>query len=55
MNSLTRQRYISTSIWSDDWFDSLSEREKLVYFYLLTNEHTNAAGVYQCTLGDYIL
>ncbi|MDR1902926.1 MAG: hypothetical protein LBQ88_11670, partial [Treponema sp.] len=50
MNSLTKQRYISTSIWSDDWFDSLSEREKLVYFYLLTNEHTNAAGVYQCTL-----
>jgi hypothetical protein len=50
MNSLTKQRYISTSIWSDDWFDSLSEREKLVYFYLLTNEHTNPAGVYQCTL-----
>lgn len=50
MNGVTKQRYISTSIWSDDWFDSLSEREKLVYFYLLTNEHTNAAGVYQCTL-----
>ena len=50
MNILTKQRYISTSIWSDDWFDSLTEREKLVYFYLLTNEHTNAAGVYQCTL-----
>jgi hypothetical protein len=50
MNNLTKQRYISTSIWSDDWFDSLSEREKLVYFYLLTNEHTNPAGVYQCTL-----
>ncbi len=50
MNGTTKQRYISTSIWSDDWFDSLSEREKLVYFYLLTNEHTNAAGVYQCTL-----
>jgi hypothetical protein len=50
MTSQTKQRYISTSIWSDDWFDSLSEREKLVYFYLLTNEHTNPAGVYQCTL-----
>jgi len=50
MNGTTKQRYISTSIWADDWFDSLSEREKLVYFYLLTNEHTNAAGVYQCTL-----
>lgn len=50
MNNTTKQRYISTSIWADDWFDSLTEREKLVYFYLLTNEHTNAAGVYQCTL-----
>ncbi|MDR1176111.1 MAG: hypothetical protein LBK83_11655 [Treponema sp.] len=50
MDRSTKQRYISTSIWSDDWFDSLSEREKLVYFYLLTNEHTNPAGVYQCTL-----
>ena len=50
MNGTTKQRYISTSIWDDDWFDSLSEREKLAYFYLLTNPHTNAAGVYQCTL-----
>lgn len=50
MNATTKQRYISTSIWDDDWFDSLTEREKLVYFYLLTNPHTNAAGVYQCTL-----
>ena len=50
MNIMTKQRYISTSIWDDDWFDSLSEREKLVYFYLLTNTRTNIAGVYQCTL-----
>ncbi|MDR2803529.1 MAG: hypothetical protein LBB22_04485, partial [Treponema sp.] len=50
MNSQTKQRYISTSIWSDDWFDSLSEREKLVYFYLLTNERSNIVGIYPCTL-----
>ena len=50
MNANTKQRYISTAIWDDDWFDSLSVLEKLVYFYLLTNTHTNAAGVYQCTL-----
>lgn len=50
MNVMTKQRYISTTIWDDDWFDSLSEREKLAYLYLLTNPHTNAAGVYQCTL-----
>jgi hypothetical protein len=52
MDKLTKQRYISTSIWSDDWYDSLSKIEKLFYFYLLTNQHTNPAGIYPCTLRD---
>ncbi|MDR3191612.1 MAG: hypothetical protein LBT87_00950 [Treponema sp.] len=50
MDSTTKQRYISTSIWSDEWFDSLSTLEKLIYFHLLTNEFTNAAGVYHISL-----
>jgi hypothetical protein len=50
MDSTTKQRYISTSIWSDEWFDSLSTQEKLIYFHLLTNEFTNAAGVYHFSL-----
>ena len=50
MNSTTKQRYISTSIWSDTWFDSLSGTEKLIYFYLLTNVHTNPAGIYPFAL-----
>jgi hypothetical protein len=50
MNSQTKQRYISTSIWSDDWFDGLTPIEKLVYFYLLTNERSNIVGIYPCTL-----
>jgi hypothetical protein len=50
MDSTTKQRYISTSIWSDEWFDSLSALEKLIYFHLLTNEFTNAAGVYHFSL-----
>lgn len=44
------QRYISSSFWSDDWVDSLSIKEKLVYMYLLTNECTNVAGVYKITI-----
>ena len=44
------QRYISSSFWSDDWVDSLSIPEKLLYMYLLTNEHTNVAGVYKITI-----
>jgi len=46
----TKQRYISTSIWTDEWFDSLSGKEKLIYFNLLTNTQTNAAGVYPLLL-----
>jgi hypothetical protein len=44
------QRYISSSFWSDDWVDSLSVHEKLIYMYLLTNENTNIAGVYRITI-----
>jgi hypothetical protein len=44
------QRYISSSFWSDDWVDSLSVQEKLIYMYLLTNENTNIAGVYKITV-----
>jgi hypothetical protein len=50
MDGSTKQRYISTSIWSDEWFDSLSSMEKLIYFNLLTNIHTNVAGVYPFAL-----
>jgi hypothetical protein len=50
VDSTTKQRYISTSIWSDAWFDSLSTLEKLIYLHLLTNEFTNAAGVYHFSL-----
>jgi len=50
MDGTTKQRYISTSIWADGWFDSLSVMEKLIYFYLLTNNHTTIAGVYPLAL-----
>lgn len=44
------QRYISSSFWSDDWVDSLSVLEKLLYLYLLTNECTTICGVYKITI-----
>ena len=48
---MAKQRYISTSIWDDDWFvEELNRDEKLFYFYLLTNEHTNIAGIYKISL-----
>jgi len=48
---MAKQRYISTSIWDDSWFiEKLNDSEKLFYFYLLTNEHTNIAGIYKISL-----
>lgn len=48
---MAKQRYISTSIWDDDWFvEQLNVPEKLFYFYLLTNEHTNIAGIYKISI-----
>jgi hypothetical protein len=48
---MAKQRYISTSIWDDDWFvEELNVSEKLFYFYLLTNEHTNIAGIYKISI-----
>ena len=48
---MAKQRYISTSIWDDDWFvEELSHEEQLFYFYLLTNEHTNIAGIYKLSI-----
>jgi len=46
----TKQRYISTSIWDDDWFWAQEDSAQKFYFYILTNSMTNVAGVYQITL-----
>ena len=50
MNGLTKQRYISTSFWSDEWVETLTIQEKLLYMYLLTNELTNIAGIYEISI-----
>ena len=47
---MSRQNYISSSFWSDEWIDSLSIKEKLLYLHLMTNECTNVAGVYKITI-----
>lgn len=41
------RRSINTKIWSDEWFESLDQKEKLLWIYLLTNSHTNMLGVYE--------
>jgi hypothetical protein len=42
-----KQRYVSTDIWDEGWFQEIGPSEKLFYIYLLTNTVTNIAGVYQ--------
>ena len=49
-DSTTKQRYISTSIWDDDWFWALDDQGQKLFFYLLTNERTNVAGIYEIAL-----
>jgi len=41
------KRSISTTIWSDEWFESLDSDYKLLWFYLLSNSRTNMIGVYE--------
>lgn len=44
---MAKQRYVNTKFWSDSWVSDLDPVEKLVYIYLLTNERTNIAGIYE--------
>ena len=42
-----KQRYINTRFWNDGYISNLDPVEKLMFIYLLTNEHTNISGVYE--------
>lgn len=45
-----KQRYVNTRFWNDSFVSGLDPVEKLMFIYLLTNEHTNIAGVYELPL-----
>ena len=42
-----KQRYVNTRFWNDTYVSVLDPIEKLLFIYLLTNEHTNISGVYE--------
>ena len=44
---MSKQRYINTKIWEDNWFSNLDQIEQLVFIYLLTNPMTNILGAYE--------
>lgn len=48
--TMSKQRYISTRFWSDNFVSNLEPLERYLFLYLLTNEHTNISGVYEAPL-----
>lgn len=44
---MSKQRYLDTKFWSDGYVEDLDPVEKLLFLYLLTNERTNVAGIYE--------
>lgn len=43
-------RSIDADTWSDPWFSELPPPAKLVFLYLITNHHVNAAGLCEVTM-----
>lgn len=37
-------------MWADEWFETLTPSEKLLWVYLLTNPQTNMLGIYEISL-----
>ncbi len=44
---MSKNRWINTKFWSDGYIGELDAIEKLLFLYLLTNERTTVAGVYE--------
>lgn len=44
---MSKQRYLDTKFWSDSYIEKLDPIEKLLFIYLMTNERTNLAGIYE--------
>lgn len=47
---MSKNRFIDTKFWSDNFVVELNPLEKYLFLYLLTNEHTNIAGIYEIPL-----
>lgn len=48
---MSKQRYIDTRFWSDNWVvEELNPLDRYLFLYLLTNDKTNIAGVYEISV-----
>jgi hypothetical protein len=43
-------RKLHTTFWSDPFVESLSDRQKLFYLYLMSNDKTKQSGIYEISL-----
>lgn len=47
---MAQSRMVNTVFWNDNYIFDLNANEKLVFLYLLTNERTSLAGIYEINL-----
>ena len=47
---MAKNRFINTKFWSDSFVVELNPLDRYLFLYLLTNEHTNIAGIYELPL-----
>jgi len=47
INSMSKQRVVKDSFWSDPYVEDLDPSEKLLFLYLLTNPLCNVAGIFE--------
>jgi len=44
---MAKERIVNTRFWNDGFISNLIPLQKLLFIYLLTNEHTNISGIYE--------
>ena len=49
-NYMSKNRFINTKFWSDNFIVELNPLDRYLFLYFLTNEHTNIAGIYELSL-----
>jgi len=47
---MAKSRMINTTFWSDSFIQNLNIADKLLFLYLLTNEHTDICGIYEISI-----
>jgi len=47
-----KERLVNTKFWSDNWVRKINPLDRYLFIYLLTNEHTNIAGIYELPLSN---